>query len=155
MNKIPWNVEMGMSVNDYNLPGLGLECIICVYLWTGGESAHIHLLASTPVSSLPGMTKSHLPEQERGYLSCTPPRANLDRGSPGPAELSDYQFGSRNFYWSLMTCLNPTVHYQATDSQTSSTRHQAFSEHWGRWTTRASKEVRNSLSFQEALEILP
>lgn len=54
-----------------------------------------------------------------------------------------------------MTCLDPTVHYQATDSQTSSTRYQAFSEHWKRLTPRASKDIRNSLSFQEALEILP
>ena len=59
---------MGMTVDDYNLPELGLECVIHVYLWTGGESAHIHPFASTPVSSLPGLTKSRLPEQERGYL---------------------------------------------------------------------------------------
>ena len=38
------------------------------WLWTGGESEHIHPFASTPVSSLPGLTKSRLPEQERGYL---------------------------------------------------------------------------------------
>ena len=34
---------MGMTVDDYNLPELGLECVIHVYLWTGGESAHILL----------------------------------------------------------------------------------------------------------------
>ena len=58
---------MGMPVDDYNLPGLGLECVIRVYLWTGGESAHIHLLACTPVFSIPGLTKSRLP-----YLPCRP-----------------------------------------------------------------------------------
>ena len=63
---------MGMTVDDYNLPELGLECVIHVYLWTGGESAHIHPFASTPVSSLPGLTKSRLPERERGYLPVDP-----------------------------------------------------------------------------------
>lgn len=35
-----------MPGDDYNLPGLGLECVIRVYLWTGGESTFLHALRS-------------------------------------------------------------------------------------------------------------
>lgn len=77
-------------------PELGLEWVVCVCMWAGGERAHMHLLASAPVSSLPGLTAPCLPGQERGYCYVASQEPVLNTALLALWR-SGYQFGPSNF----------------------------------------------------------